>query len=227
MESVLTAIAESIQCADRVAGVQVVVAEPPRRPVRAMGAAGFAPDPALLGRLQECRARGARLASFDAPEPASQRVLTGRRERMLADGAWLPVHDYIREVEWSDYIATPIPLGREHGGVINCYIAADAAVTEPLLRFLRAMAQVAAAALATAASSPAAPRDADRAWRLDRLTARERDAFALLGEGLSNRDIGARLGIAERTAATHVSNLLVKLDLPSRTRAALWASSMR
>lgn len=55
------------------------------------------------------------------------------------------------------------------------------------------------------------------------LTERERDVLRLLGQGLSNKDIGATLFITERTARTYVSNILGKLGLASRTQAALYA----
>ncbi len=55
------------------------------------------------------------------------------------------------------------------------------------------------------------------------LTDRERDVIRLLGQGMSNKDIGAALFITERTARTYVSNILGKLGLASRTQAALWA----
>ena len=55
------------------------------------------------------------------------------------------------------------------------------------------------------------------------LTERERDVLRLLGQGRSNKDIGAELFITERTARTYVSNILGKLGLASRTQAALWA----
>src|SRR4029077_21172684 len=56
-----------------------------------------------------------------------------------------------------------------------------------------------------------------------RLTARERDVRAGVARGRSNRAIADELGIAERTARTHVSNILAKLGLTSRTQAALFA----
>ncbi|HEY8482805.1 MAG TPA: response regulator transcription factor [Spirillospora sp.] len=55
------------------------------------------------------------------------------------------------------------------------------------------------------------------------LTAREREILILLAQGGSNRDIAEKLMISERTARTHVSNILTKLQLSSRTQAALLA----
>ncbi|HET7855931.1 MAG TPA: response regulator transcription factor [Gaiellaceae bacterium] len=56
------------------------------------------------------------------------------------------------------------------------------------------------------------------------LTAREVEVLRLLGAGEANKEIAASLGISERTARTHVSNILSKLGLKSRTQAALWAA---
>jgi DNA-binding NarL/FixJ family response regulator len=55
------------------------------------------------------------------------------------------------------------------------------------------------------------------------LTIRELEIVRLLGAGKSNKEIAAKLQISERTARTHVSNILGKLGLTSRTQAALWA----
>ena len=55
------------------------------------------------------------------------------------------------------------------------------------------------------------------------LTARELDVVALVGKGKANKEIAFELGIGERTARTHVSNILRKLGLTSRTQLALWA----
>ena len=55
------------------------------------------------------------------------------------------------------------------------------------------------------------------------LTRREREILVLVAQGGSNRDIAKALVISERTARTHVSNVLTKLGLASRTQAALWA----
>jgi DNA-binding NarL/FixJ family response regulator len=62
--------------------------------------------------------------------------------------------------------------------------------------------------------------DGDRAAAM---TARELDVLRVVGAGKANKEIAAELGISERTARTHVSNILSKLGLHSRTQAALWA----
>ena len=56
------------------------------------------------------------------------------------------------------------------------------------------------------------------------LTVRELEVLSLVGAGKANKTIAAELAISERTARTHVSNILRKLGLSSRTQAALWAT---
>ena len=76
------------------------------------------------------------------------------------------------------------------------------------------------AGCATAGGAGGARRQGDG---IASLTARERDVLARVARGLPNRQIAADLGITERTARTHVSNILAKLGLASRTQAALLA----
>jgi NarL family two-component system response regulator LiaR len=57
----------------------------------------------------------------------------------------------------------------------------------------------------------------------DDLTEREMDVLKLLTQGQSNKEIAERLVVSEATVRTHVSNILNKLHLASRTQAALYA----
>src|SRR3954469_6611935 len=69
--------------------------------------------------------------------------------------------------------------------------------------------------LLAATRRPSAPAEA--------LTPREREVITLVAAGHTNQQIATRLSVSERTARTHVSNILAKLGLSSRTQAALWA----
>ncbi len=58
---------------------------------------------------------------------------------------------------------------------------------------------------------------------IDPLTSRELDVLRLIAQGMSNKEIAAAIFVAEWTVRTHVSNILGKLQLASRTQAALYA----
>jgi len=70
-------------------------------------------------------------------------------------------------------------------------------------------------------------RDKQAADPLDVLTEQERRILDLIGEGLTNRQIGERLFLAEKTVKNHVSSVLSKLGLQRRTQAAVLVTERR
>ena len=63
--------------------------------------------------------------------------------------------------------------------------------------------------------------NADTETNVDTARTREAEILELVAQGQANKEIAATLGISERTARTHVSHVLRKLDVSSRTQAAL------
>jgi DNA-binding CsgD family transcriptional regulator len=89
-----------------------------------------------------------------------------------------------------------------------------------------------AVALALGEDSDASPSDQPRPTRLGPappggLTRREREIAQLLAEGLSNKDIAARLVISQRTVETHVDHILSKLGFSSRSHVASWMAEQQ
>ncbi|MGW2702605.1 response regulator [Streptomyces sp. NPDC001340] len=86
----------------------------------------------------------------------------------------------------------------------------DPATTARLMRSLRA----------GPAETPALPPE------LASLSPRERDILALIGDGLTNREIGNKLYLSEKTVKNHISRLLAKLGVQRRVQAAVLASHL-
>jgi DNA-binding NarL/FixJ family response regulator len=100
------------------------------------------------------------------------------------------------------------------------YILKDAAPDELI-------AAVRAAAIGGAPLDPKVARvllDHQRAPRADAaLSSREREVLDLVAEGLANKQIARRLGIAERTVKAHLTKIFQQIGVTDRTQAALWA----
>ncbi|MGW5035323.1 response regulator [Streptomyces nigra] len=86
----------------------------------------------------------------------------------------------------------------------------DPATTARLMRSLRA----------DPVETPSVPPE------LEGLSPRERDILALIGDGLTNREIGKKLYLSEKTVKNHISRLLAKLGVQRRVQAAVLASHL-
>jgi two-component system, NarL family, response regulator DevR len=80
---------------------------------------------------------------------------------------------------------------------------------------------------ATAAVMQRLRDQANRSDPLNGLTDQERNILALVGEGLTNRQIGERLFLAEKTVKNYVSSVLAKLGMERRTQVAVLATELR
>jgi DNA-binding NarL/FixJ family response regulator len=160
--------------------------------------AGTPPDVVLLDLLMQPMDGIAATAAIKRDHPEVEIVaMTSflEEERVLAALEAGAVGYLLKDAEADEVVAA---LHAAQRGEVHL----DAQVARELARALRA------------------PR---RDQPLDRLTEREREVLRLVAEGLANKAIADRLAISERTARTHVSNLLAKLGLTSRTQAALLA----
>ena len=71
--------------------------------------------------------------------------------------------------------------------------------------------------------SPRASSGKSRTGHIPALTSRETEVLRWLAAGESNKEIARRLFVSDETIKTHVSSILAKLEVPSRTQAALYA----
>ncbi|MEO6126100.1 MAG: LuxR C-terminal-related transcriptional regulator [Ilumatobacteraceae bacterium] len=118
-----------------------------------------------------------------------------------------------RYVEGSLHLALAAALlagGDRHGALVATRTSIDTLATWPGWRRDRADAM-----LARLAGSQSRP--------IGDLTARESEVATLIAEGLTNGQLAERLFISPKTAAVHVSNILAKLSLSSRTEIAAWS----
>ena len=165
--------------------------------IDSMAAAGHAPDVVMMDLVMP------RLDGITATSVLTEQhpdidvvAMTSFSEAQQVEGALeAGAKGYVLKDAEADEVASAIRAA--HRGEV--YL--DAAVAKRLTESLRAPQPLSAEAL----------------------TQREREVVQLVAEGLSNRGIAERLFVSERTARTHVSNILAKLGLASRTQVALWA----
>jgi DNA-binding CsgD family transcriptional regulator/tetratricopeptide (TPR) repeat protein len=185
------------------------------------GAGGYAESLRLWADLQDTRGiaqtlEGCAHLLFTAGRPAPARDLCAQAEALLAAlGARRSPAEQASCEELRAQVHSAVGSARS-------------APLDPVARG-RDVEQVVGHALALLAALPAPPppQPARPASDAHPLTHREREIAALIARGLTNRAIAERLVIAERTAETHVSNILGKLGLDTRAQIAIWAVAQR
>ncbi len=164
-------------------------------------------------------------------QEAIQRVKDLRPDVVLMD-LLMPVMDGIsatqvirRDYPDSEVIALTSVL--EDASVVN---AVRAGAIGYLLKDTQADELCRAIKAAAAGQVQLSPKAAERLMREirapespEKLTERETEVLRLLAVGKSNKEIASEMVISETTVKTHVSNILMKLNVPSRTQAALYA----
>jgi DNA-binding CsgD family transcriptional regulator/tetratricopeptide (TPR) repeat protein len=159
-------------------------------------------------------------------------------EAARADGAddpasWPPIADAFRElgmlprvayVQFRSASASIAAAERDAGAALlrEAHDLATSIGMEVLLHRIEGVARAARIDLGPAATEPASAAEAStNRWRLSN---REIEVLMLLAEGRTNGEIGARLFISTKTASVHVTHILDKLGVSTRTEAALLAN---
>jgi signal transduction histidine kinase len=147
LEEVLGAMAAEIQLSAGIAGTQIITFAPGGDRLQLMGSAGFSDVETFFDLLMASRDRGADLATSRSMGERRQYVLPGRRAQMLADPNWEPLHAYVSQLEWEDFVSTPLLSRGKALGALNVYLAVGHGATPVILDFLGAMAEQAALAV--------------------------------------------------------------------------------
>ena len=173
------------------------------------------------------RAASARRGHVDPWTSGSAAIWLPRLGAAIDAPAVLP-EPFAREMagDWEAAAAEWDRLGRPYDAALARLGSSDEAALREALRVLDDLGAKAAAAAARrrmrevgVRAIPRGPRRTTRAAPAG-LTAREQEVLALLSEGLPDREISRRLFISERTVHHHVSAVLAKIGVSSRTAAA-------
>ncbi|GCE43444.1 two-component system sensor kinase [Rhodococcus wratislaviensis] len=145
--SVLDAMAWEVQQSEGVAAAQFITVAPATRRLQVMGAAGFAEVHTFFDLLMASHRRGANLATYEVMDRGQQIVYPHRRAEMLADPDWQPIHAYISQLEWDDFVCTPLMTRGKSVGVLNVYMEPSYHAGHTMLDFFTAMADQASLAI--------------------------------------------------------------------------------
>ena len=183
-------------------------------------------DIEMVGEAGNGREALARVAEMDAagrpPDVVLMDLLMPEMDGIAATAALKERWPGIEVVALTSFIEEDKIHGALQAGATG-YLLKDAAATEVAAAIRAAHhgeMHLDQAVLQRLAESLRAP---TREKPIEPLTEREREVLGLVAQGKANKEIARQLEISERTVRTHVSNILGKLGLASRTQAALYA----
>lgn len=148
LEAVLEAMAGEVQASEGIAGTQIVTRAASSDQLQLMGSAGFRHEGrTFFDLLMASQALGADLITTRAMREGRQFVLPKRRDQMLRDPTWKPLHSYVSQIEWDDFVSSPLLSRRGVVGALNVYVSVGYNVNPSMLEFLQSMADQAALAV--------------------------------------------------------------------------------
>lgn len=178
------------------------------------------PGVELVGEAENGR-EALRLAGELHPDVVLMDLLMPEMDGVAAIGALKREHPSTRIIALTTFAESDLVIGAVQAGA-DGYLLKDVDVQE-LTRAIRTvhggqpyLHPEATRHLLQATTRPEQP--------IERLTSREQEVLQLVARGMTNRQIADALSISEKTVSVHISNLLGKLGLASRTQAALYAA---
>jgi two-component system, NarL family, response regulator LiaR len=179
---------------------------------------GLSPEPEIVGEASD-GLEAVRLANDLKPDVVLMDLKMPRMDGIAATEAIRREHPDIEVIALTSILEDDSVVGAVRAGAIG-YLLKDTEADE-LCRAIKA---------AAAGQVQLSPQAAARLMREVRtpenpetLTERETDVLRLLTRGYSNKEIAQELGLSQKTIKIHVSNILGKLGVASRTQAALYA----
>lgn len=144
----LDVVAREVVQATHIAAAQIVRVDGGM--MRVVGKAGFTADEDFAQRLEQCRQLGARMLFVEAYQAQKRIVVPHRKQAVLADPAWAPLHDIMGGPDWDTFVAVPLVVRGRTVGVLNAYYSPGEDPGDETLEFLDAMADQAAMAVDSA-----------------------------------------------------------------------------
>ncbi|MCI2416525.1 GAF domain-containing sensor histidine kinase [Saccharopolyspora sp. K220] len=144
----LDVVAREVVQAEHIAAAQILRVEHPTMQI--VGKAGFTDAEDFTDRLEECRKLGARMMFVEAFRTRQRIVVPHRKQAILDDPKWAPLHAIMGAPEWDSFVAVPLVVRGRAVGVLNAYYEPGETPGPSALEFLEAMADQAATAVDSA-----------------------------------------------------------------------------